>query len=132
MPAYSKEEQVKKIRHKPKRGRHTAITDKCSNEVKRRAAENNPEGYLVCERCGCSRPSVRFERAHLINASQYGEGGQPWNIVLLCGPKTETGTCHQWVDETKVGNEWKMEKRRELLNYYTIGPGRGWQAYTKE
>lgn len=126
MPAYSKEQQTRKTRYKPKRGRHTAITDKCSTEVKRRASEGNPEGYAECERCGCSRPKVRFERAHLINASQYGEGGQPWNIAYLCGPKTETGTCHQWADETKEGHDWKMQKRAELFEYYTSGNGRRW------
>jgi hypothetical protein len=110
-------------RNKPKRGRHTAITDKCSNEVKRRASE---PGWLECERCGCSNPQYRFERAHLVNASQYGEGGQPWNIALLCGPKTQTGTCHQWADETREGHEWKMKKRAELIDYYTVGGGRHW------
>ncbi|MCM3492881.1 hypothetical protein M4D52_05425 [Paenibacillus lactis] len=112
-------------RNKPKRGRHTAITDKCSDEVKRRATVE-PDGYLICERCGRSRPEFRFERCHLINASQYGEGGQPWNIALLCGPKTQTGTCHQWADETKEGSEWKMQKRAELIDYYTVGEGRHW------
>lgn len=118
--------KVQHRRNKPKRGRHTAITDKCSNEVKRRSSELTLEGYMVCERCGCSIPKVRFERAHLINASQYGEGGQPWNIAILCGPKTETGTCHQWADETAEGKAWKMEKRAELLEYYTVGDGRHW------
>ena len=119
-------------RIKPKRGRHTAITDKCSNEVKRRASEGNPEGYVICEFCGCSRPAVRFERAHLINASQYGSGGQPWNLAYVCGPKTVTGTCHQILDETEKGRERKMKKRAEFIEYYTIGPGKHWWDYTAE
>lgn len=111
-------------RNKPKRGRHTAITDKCSKEVIRRASEVN--GYPVCERCGCSIPKNWFERCHLINASQYGEGGQPWNIVLLCSPNTDKDTCHYFSDKTSEGKEWNMQKRAELIDYYTIGAGRHW------
>lgn len=117
-------------RRKQKRGRHTAITDKCGKEVIRRASEAN--GYPICERCGCSRPKHWFERAHLINASQYGSGGQPWNIALLCSPNTTIGTCHHFADKTADGREWSLQKRAELIEYYTVGPGRQWWEYTEK
>lgn len=109
-------------RLKPKRGRHTAITDKVRKEVIRRASEEN--GYPVCECCGCSQPEGWFENAHLTNASQYGSGRVPWNIALLCGPRTLTGSCHQRADDTAAGRDWKIRKQADLYIYYTTGPGR--------
>ncbi|MGW8956646.1 hypothetical protein [Paenibacillus sp. NPDC055715] len=111
-------------RGKKKRGNHTAITAAVRDEVDRRAAEHT--GYLICERCGASRPALWFEKAHLINASQYGSGGEPWNIANLCGPRTETGTCHQFADDTAAGRMWKLQKRDELIEYYFRGSGREW------
>ncbi|MEK3788776.1 hypothetical protein [Paenibacillus sp. FSL K6-1230] len=106
-------------RNRKKKGNHTAITAAVREEVDRRASEHL--GYLTCERCGRSRPAMWFEKAHLINASQYGSGSEPWNIANLCGPRSETGTCHQWVDDTAAGRDWKLQKRNELIQYYFHG-----------
>lgn len=103
-------------------GQHTKITNKARKEVARRASEE--KGYPVCERCGCSIPAGWFENAHLTNASQYGSGRVPWNIALLCGPRTLTGSCHQWADDTSEGRDWKIRKQAELYIYYTTGSGR--------
>ncbi|MGR6765383.1 hypothetical protein ACU1JV_26805 [Paenibacillus sp. T2-29] len=111
-------------RGRKKRGNYTAITSAVRDEVDRRAAEHT--GYVICERCGVSRPALWFEKAHLVNASQYGSGSEPWNIANLCGPRSETGTCHQWVDDTAAGRAWKMKKRDELIEYYFRGSGREW------
>lgn len=114
-------------RNKSKRGDHTKITNKVRNEVNRRASEKHE--YIMCEWCGCSRPSMRFEKAHLDNASQYGSGGEPWNIANLCGPKTETGTCHQIADETAAGKVMKRVLKRKLIKYYTTGKGKNYWTY---
>lgn len=119
---YRPVQKPKHKRLKPKRGQHTEISDKVRKEVDRRAAEKTD--YIICERCGCSRPAYRFEKAHLENASQYGTGRVPWNIANLCGPKTQTGTCHQIADETAAGRAWKRKKREELIDYYSNGAGR--------
>ncbi|WP_068775805.1 hypothetical protein [Paenibacillus sp. FJAT-26967] len=103
-------------RIKPKRGDLTRITDKVRKEVERRSKGR-------CERCGCTRAKHWFEHAHLINASQLGSGGEPWNIAKLCGPRTATGTCHQFADDTATGREWCMDYRFELIAYYTDGAG---------
>lgn len=126
----TKESQTSSRRLKRKRGDHTKITDRVRSEVDRRAAEKTD--YIVCERCGCSRPAYRFEKAHLDNASQYGSGRVPWNIANLCGPKTQTGTCHQYCDETAAGRVWKQEKQAELIEYYTNGEGRNYWPYEVE
>lgn len=104
---------VPKPKHKrrtPKRGQLTRITNKVRQEVLKRS-----EGK--CERCGRSR-AYAFEMAHLQQASQLGRGDDPANIVLLCGPSVNSGTCHHFADYTAKGREWRMQKRKELMNYY--------------
>ncbi|MBP1907801.1 hypothetical protein J2Z32_004490 [Paenibacillus turicensis] len=115
-------------RNKQKRGKHTEITDKCSREVHRRSSEQT--GVDTCELCKTTRPRNWFERAHIVNASQYGSGSEPWNIALVCGPKTETGTCHQIIDETALGKRIKEQKQRELIEYYKNGEGKKHWQYT--
>lgn len=86
------------------------ITKEVRDEVLKRS-----EGK--CERCGRSR-SYAFEMAHLKQASQGGKGNEPWNIALLCGPSVNTGTCHNFADYTAKGREWRLAKRKELIEYY--------------
>lgn len=97
-------------RRSQKRGNITKITQTVRKEVMERSGG-------LCERCGRSA-AYSFEMAHLINASQLGRGDEPWNVVLLCGPSVNSGTCHNWVDYTAEGREWRRIKREELLQYY--------------
>ena len=104
---------VPKPRHKrlkPKRGTKSRITQSVRNEVEIRSGGR-------CERCRRSK-AYSFEMAHLVQASQGGRGDDPANIVLLCGPSVNTGTCHNWADYTAVGRKWRMNKRKELIAYY--------------
>ncbi|OBZ08902.1 hypothetical protein A8L34_22375 [Bacillus sp. FJAT-27264] len=110
-------------RGKRKQGQETAITIKVDKEIYRRASE---AGYTVCEHCGCSVPRFRFERCHMLNASQYGTGRAPWNVVILCGPRNDNGSCHHWADETVEGRDWKARKQAELYLYYTAGEGKSY------
>jgi len=98
-------------RRVPKRGTRTRITQKARNEVYDRV------GYRHCERCKRSQ-AYAFEVAHLIQASQGGSGDDPANLALLCGPSTDSRTCHHFADYTAEGREWRMEKRKELIEYY--------------
>jgi HNH endonuclease len=108
---YTKEQQLGK-RTKKKRGQLTKITKKVREEVLRRSEGN-------CERCGRSQ-AYAFEMSHLQQASQGGRGDDPSNVVLLCGPSVNTGTCHNFADYTAAGREWRMEKRKELMEYYGV------------
>ena len=104
---------VPKPSHKrrvPKRRNITRITQAVRSEVL-----NRSEGK--CERCGRTR-AYAFEMAHLINASQGGRGDDPANVVLLCGPSVNTGTCHNFADYTAKGREWRRKKHEELKRYY--------------
>jgi len=93
-----------------KRGDLTRISAKARKEVIRRSGGR-------CERCGRSQ-AYAFEVSHLVNASQLGSGSDPANLALLCGPSTNTGTCHHFADKTAKGREWKMMYRKKLQEYY--------------
>ena len=95
-----------------KAGHLTRITKEVREEVLERS-----EGK--CERCGRSR-AYAFEMAHLVNASQGGRGDDPANVVLLCGPSVNTGTCHNFADYTVEGRKWKLNKRKELRAHYGL------------
>lgn len=95
---------------KPKSNNHSKITQKARAEVYERA-----DGK--CERCGMTNPYC-FEVAHLVQASQLGRGDDPSNLALLCGPSTNSNTCHNFADYTFEGREWRMKKRAELIEYY--------------
>lgn len=97
-------------RRKPKRGAQTKITAKVREEVLRRS-------NWCCERCG-RHSSWGMEMAHLQSAAQLGRGDQEWNVVLLCGPSTDSSTCHHFADHSAAGREWRMKKREELERYY--------------
>ena len=97
-------------RRVPKRGNITKITQGVRKEVLNRSKGK-------CERCGRTS-AYAFEMAHLVQASKLGSGSDPTNIVLLCGPSVNTGTCHNFADYTAKGREWRMQKREELMNYY--------------
>lgn len=97
-------------RRKPKIGAQTKITAKVRQEVLRRSGG-------LCERCG-KHSSWGMEMAHLQSAAQGGSGSECFNIVLLCGPSIQNGTCHFFADHTREGREWKIKKREELITYY--------------
>lgn len=97
-------------RRKPKQSKKTRITNAVRKEVLHRS-------MWKCERCGRSF-AYAFEMAHLIQASHGGRGDDPANVVLLCGPSVNSGTCHRFVDYTAEGREWRMRKREELRKYY--------------
>lgn len=99
-------------RRKPKRGSQTRITPKVREEVLRRSSG-------CCERCG-KHSSWGMEMAHLQSAAQGGSGGEEWNVVLLCGPSTDSKTCHHFADHSKAGREWRIKKRKQLEKYYGI------------
>ncbi|GGJ86194.1 hypothetical protein GCM10007063_05880 [Lentibacillus kapialis] len=107
--------QVPKInpnhrRRKPKQSDVTRITQKARKEVLYRS-----EGKCEC----CGRMSAyAFEVAHLKGAGQYGPGYDPSNLVLVCGPSVNSNTCHHWLDSTAEGRNWRMKKRKELMELY--------------
>lgn len=71
-----------------------------------------------CERCGRSGGQAwTLEAAHVERRWRYGqEGVTAADIIILCGPSTQTGTCHWWADNTRYGREWlkSIKEMRDL------------------
>lgn len=69
-----------------------------------------------CERCGKDEYQAwTLEAAHVERrwkTSQDGIG--PADIVILCGPSTDSSTCHHWADYTRAGRQWLLYKREEI------------------
>ncbi|MFD2658567.1 HNH endonuclease [Gracilibacillus thailandensis] len=107
MPAVPKPQHKRRV---PKRGQITKITKKAREEVIRRSG-------WKCEKCGRTS-SYAFEVAHLQSAAHLGSGNDPSNLILVCGPSVNSGTCHNWLDYTQEGREWRKQKKRELEGYY--------------
>jgi hypothetical protein len=64
-----------------------------------------------CERCGRNGP---LECAHLVRRWRIEGRTTVADVAMLCGPSTNTGTCHNWVDYTREGREWAETFRRRL------------------
>lgn len=109
---------VPKPRHK--RGSKTAKQRGAVTKEVYKAAYERSGGR--CERCGWregSKSSHRWglEAAHYQRRHNFGQAGvQSYDILMLCGPQVNSGTCHHWIDSTRAGMEWAKQKREELKN----------------
>lgn len=111
----------------PKLTKKQAKQQRGSKTAKQRG-EITPDVYAAaaarsggrCERCGWKAGSIDhlrtgLEAAHYMRRHNFGqEGVQAYDILMLCGPSTNTGTCHHWIDSTREGMEWAKQKREEL------------------
>ncbi len=64
-----------------------------------------------CERCG--RGDLILQCAHLVRRWKLDETTER-DVMMLCGPSVNSGTCHWWVDYTREGREWAEQKRDQL------------------
>jgi len=100
---------------KHKRGKKTA---KQRGQVTKDVyAEARERSHDCCERCGRHESQVwTLEAAHTIRRWKFGqEGVTAEDIIFLCGPSTQTGTCHDFADHTQKGRKWLLQKRDELI-----------------
>jgi hypothetical protein len=107
---------------KPKHKRRTKTRKERGRVTNRAAAEVIERAGGKCEMC--KLPPVigshrdRMEIAHIENRSQGGRGDVPWNLLHVCGPSVNSGTCHHFIDYTKEGREKAREISRELKERY--------------
>jgi len=83
-----------------------------------------------CVRCGAQNGEMstykgvpffkRLEGHHITFRSQGGTG-ELRNAATVCGPPTQSGTCHHWAHTTREGREWFERWRDENLDE------RGWR-----
>ncbi|MCM3131852.1 hypothetical protein M3629_03600 [Paenibacillus polysaccharolyticus] len=101
---YSKQQQLKNNRIKPTAKQRGKISKEVYN-----AALERSGGY--CEKCGLKK---HLECAHLIRRWKVEVSTTVNDVAMLCGPSTNTGTCHNIIDYTRKGKEWAEEYREKL------------------
>lgn len=68
-----------------------------------------------CEWCGVSEAAIwGLQCAHLVRRWKVDETTET-EVVMLCGPSVNSGTCHWKVDYTAAGREWAKQFRLKLL-----------------
>lgn len=123
---FSKAQQTRSTRIKPKRGDVTKVTPQVRQEVNRRSMELLDVDIPVCERCGTSK---NLSKGHILEAAHMGPGSIPWNIMNLCGTHGWKDTCHDWADNTREGRLWKKQYGAMLKLYYSEGNGQYFWKY---
>lgn len=58
---------------------------------------------------------IRLEIHHITFRSGLGEGTKR-NLATVCGPVTQSGTCHHWAQNTREGRVWFENWREERLD----------------
>lgn len=125
MFGYSKEMQIKSRRIKRDRKR---VNHNRGSKTAKERGRITPEVYekvLIrssgcCELCGRGRSDIwdgwDLQAAHIIRRWNIGqEGTTETEVMMLCGPSTQSGTCHWWVDSRKEGKQVAQEWRRILM-----------------
>lgn len=74
-----------------------------------------------CERCRRGPGQVwTLDAAHVERRWKFGQDGvSEYDIVILCGPPTDSRTCHHWADHTREGRAWLLQKREEFKRKVT-------------
>ena len=70
-----------------------------------------------CERCGKHKSAVwTLEMAHITRRWLIQGETTAHDLARLCGPSTDSSTCHHYVDYTADGREWLKRFGERLLN----------------
>lgn len=69
-----------------------------------------------CEMCGRGAwEAWTLEAAHVERRwKSRQEGVTAADIIILCGPSTDSRTCHHIADYKRTGREWLVRKREEI------------------
>lgn len=99
-------------RNKPTAKQRGAISSSVRQQVNIRSRDR-------CERCGKHISNVwTLEQAH-IKRRWAMEGKCTANdLVRLCGPSSNSSTCHHFADYTRAGREWLVEFQTKLLGEF--------------
>ncbi len=105
----TKESQLHRTRIKPTQKQMGDISTKVRKRVNERS--NN-----CCERCMKHKSAVwTLEQAHITSRVRISHKTTEYDLVRLCGPSTQSGTCHHWVESTRIGKDWLEAFRLKLL-----------------
>jgi hypothetical protein len=112
MPAITKEQQLYRKRVKPTQKQMGAISAKVRMTVNNRSAET---GYPRCEGCHKNKSACwTLENAHVEGRRSISHKTTEYDLLRLCGPSTDSGTCHHFVESTKQGKQYMKDQRDRL------------------
>lgn len=110
---YSKEKSLFKTKIKDNQTDKGKITQKVRDIVNARTIFA-PVG--CCERCKNNRHGyMRLELAHIDSRNFIEHKTTENDLLRLCGPSTDSTTCHYWVDSCNDGFEWMKDQQHKLL-----------------
>jgi hypothetical protein len=100
---YTKEQQVTKKRSKKTAKQRGSISPAVRREVEIRSND-------CCERCGKHKSAVwTLEMAHITRRWAIQSETTANDLVRLCGPSSDSSTCHHFADYTREGREWMKQ-----------------------
>lgn len=109
----TKESQLKKTKIKDNQTDKGKITQKVRDIVNARTIFA-PVG--CCERCRKNRNGYwTLELAHIDSRKFIDHKTTDTDLLRLCGPSTDSTTCHYWVDSLEIGFEWMKDQQHKLL-----------------
>lgn len=110
---YGKEKSLQKNKIKFNQREKGEISQKVRDIVNARTIFA-PVG--CCERCKKNRNGFwRLELAHIDSRNFIEHKTTDTDLLRLCAPSNESGTCHHWVDSCEKGFEWMKEQQIKLL-----------------
>lgn len=113
-PSHNKIDKPKKVAHNRNKPR---LRDR---------GRVSPEVYATaykvakgrCERCGYKDGSIDhtgqkwgIEAAHAVRRRHLDET-TPDDLIMLCGPSVNSGTCHHHCDYSREGRNWMIEHQK--------------------
>lgn len=110
--AVSKEDQLHNKRVKLTQKQKGDISNAVRKIVNDRSAET---GYPRCEGCHKNKSACwTLENAHVEGRGSIPNKTTEYDLLRLCGPSTQSGTCHHYVESTKQGKQYMLDQRDRL------------------
>lgn len=87
-----------------------------SNAVRKRVNDRSAEtGYPRCEGCHKNKLACwTLENAHVEGRRHISHKTTDHDLLRLCGPSTDTGTCHHYVESNREGKQYMLDQRDRL------------------
>ena len=105
----TKQSQLYNKRQKPTQRMMGEIRPKVRKKVNERS-----DGY--CEGCGRHKLNCwTLENAHIDGRGVIDHMTEDTDLLRLCGPSTQSGTCHHYVTVSREGRQYMQDQRERLL-----------------
>lgn len=102
---------------KPSHNRSDKLTQKQMGAIRNKYRKKvNARSDDLCEGCGKHKLSCwTLENAHIDGRGVIDHMTTDLDLLRLCGPSTQSGTCHHWVTVTRMGRNYMQDQRERLV-----------------